>query len=174
MKKTFVFAFAVLAAASQAIVSSIGFFPTPAIMQEGFDTTTVGTYNALPVFSVPAVMSRIGTGGQLVVRPYPGVNTIPNMCFGDGVNAQIKTGIPMRRFGGFFMSGINGVFSSTATFRFYDAANNPIGAATVALSPLFTWVGFSTIPKWKRVEILGSIPTLPGYVGMDSLRIRPN
>lgn len=173
MRKIFGLAFLAFAAASQAVVLPTGFFATPAIMQENFDTTATGVYNTLPVFGVPAVMARIGTAGGLVVRPYPGVNTAPNMIYGDNVDAQIKTLVPMRRFGGFFRSGIVGVFSATATFRFYDAANNPIGSMTVPMSTTFTWFGFQTFPKWRRVEILGAVPGFPGLIGMDSLRIRP-
>jgi len=174
MKKSFVLGLLLVASASQAIVLPAAFFPTPPFLRENFDTTAVGVYNTLPVFGVPAVMNRIGTGGGLVVRPYPGVNTVPNMLVGDNVDAEIISLIPMRRFGGFFRSGVFGAFSSTATFRFYDVANNPIGTAVVPMTMGFTWVGWQTFPKWRRVEIIGSVPGFQGLVAMDSLRIRPN
>lgn len=174
MKKLAVFAIVVAAGACQAQVTSIGPFPTNPIWMEGFDTTAQGAYNNLPVFGTPAVAQRIGAG-QLIVRPWPGVVSAPHLMVGDGADVRIITQIPMRRFGGFFKSGFFGAFSTTATFVFFDVAGNMIGSPQIVpLTPNSQWIGFMTVPKWRRVEIYGNVPGLPGIVGMDSLRIRPN
>jgi hypothetical protein len=159
---------------SYATVTFTGPFAAPLILQETFDSITPSTYNTLPVFGVPAVATRIGTGGSLVVRPWPGVPSTPNMMYGDGVDVRIKTSIPMRRFGGFFRSGVVGVFSSMATFVFYDASNTVIGSQSVPMTTSWQWVGFITNPKWKTVEIYGNVPGFAGAVAMDWLRMRPN
>lgn len=173
MKKIAVFALGFLVTVSaHAQVFPTPFFATPPIFREGFDTTAPGPYTSFPVFGVPALISRIGTG-SIIVSPYPGVNTVPNLLYGNQANVRIVSLIPMRRFGGYFNSGFLGAFSSTATFRFFDASGFPIGSATVPLTTTMTWYGFRTIPKWRRVEIYGNIAALPGAVGIDSLRIRP-
>ncbi len=94
--------------------------------------------------------------------------------YGDGVDVRIVTGMPMRRFGGWFRTGFIGAISPTATFVFYDAANNLIGSQTVTLNLTWQWYGFITNPKWRRVDIIGATPGIQGNVGMDSLTIRPN
>lgn len=174
MKKTLVFALLTLAAASQAVIFPNAFFATPVPFRENFDSTIQGSYNSLPAFGTPALMSRIGTGGSLAVQPFVGANTVPHVLFGDQVDVRLQTLLPMRRFGGFFRAGVLGVFSPTVSFRFFDAFNNPVGSATVPLTATFQWIGFQTFPKWRRVEIYGGIPGFPGAVAMDSLRIRLN
>lgn len=159
--------------AAHAQVFPTGPFVTPAFWQEDFDSITQGPYNILPVFGSPAFMQRIGTGGSLMVTPWPGLNTPPHMIYGDQVNARIVTLIPMRRFSGWFHSGIAGVFSSTMTLRFFDAANNPIGSVTVPLTTTPQFYAWRTVPLWRRVEIYGNIAAFPGAVGIDSLSIRP-
>ncbi len=176
MKKFFALsiAFTSLAVAAHAQVTPAPFFFTPPVMQEGFDTTIAGLYTTMPVFGVPASASAIGTGGMLVVSPYPGVVSLPHLMYGRGVDVEIRTLIPMRRFGGYFRSGFFGLFSTTAEFRFYDASNVLIGTPQIVpMTAALSWVGFTTVPKWNRVEIYGNVPGIPGLVGMDSLRIRP-
>src|SRR3569832_904653 len=102
MKKIATLALIAAAALSQAQVTSSTTFITPPAFQETFDSITTGTYAGLPVFTSPAVATQIGTGTGLVVRPWPGVPTTPNMMYGDGVDVSIRTLIPMKRFGGFF------------------------------------------------------------------------
>jgi hypothetical protein len=165
---------AAISVVSYAQVTTTVFFPAPLVLQETFDSITPSTYNTLPVFGPFGIASRIGTGGSLVVRPWPGVPSTPNMMYGDNVDVRIKTAIPMKRFGGFFCSGIIGVFSSMAKFVFYDASNNVIGSQTVPMMTTWQWIGFKTIPKWKKVEIYGNIPGFQGAVAMDWLRMRPN
>jgi len=173
MKKIAVFALGFLVTvAAHAQVFTTPFFNTPPIFREGFDTTIPNNYNAFPVFGSPAFIQKIGPG-SLTVTPYPGVNTFPNLLFGNNANVRIVSAIPMRRFGGYFNSGYIGAFASMAKFVFYDAANNVIGSQTVTLTTTLQWVGFLTIPKWRKVEIYGNVAALPGLVGMDSLRIRP-
>jgi hypothetical protein len=173
MKKLALLAIAATAVAAQAQVTTSPSFTTFPFWQEDFDSVTAGTYNNLPVFGTPAVMSRIGTGGSLVVRPWPGLNTPPHMIYGDLVNARITTSIPMMRFSGWFHSGIGGVFSSMMTLRFFDVSGNPIGSVTVPLTTTPQFYAWQTSPKWRRVEIYGNIPLFPGFVGIDSLSIRP-
>jgi len=173
MKKIAVFALGLLVTAAHAVVLPIPFFATPAPLREGFDTTLVGNYNTLPVFGPLGTMTRIGTGGPLTVQSFIGANTVPNIIFGNNADARITLIVPMRRFGGYFRSAVGGAFSPTATFKFYDAFNNPIGGMTLPMTSTFTWHGFITFPMWKRVEIYGAIPGYQGIVGIDSLRIRP-
>jgi hypothetical protein len=173
MKKLALLALVAVSVAAQAQVTSAGPFATPAAFQENFDSIAAGTYNSLSVFGTPAVMQRLGTGGSLVVRPWPGLNTMPHMIYGDNVNARITTAIPMKRFSGWFHSGIIGLFSPTMTVRFYDMFLNPIGSATVNLTTTPQFFAWKTTPKWRRVEILGGIPGFPGVVAIDSLSIRP-
>lgn len=173
MKKLALIVFATASlSTAHAVIFPTGFFATPNPLRENFDSTIAGNYNAMPVFGIGAVMQRIGIG-SLQVQPFLGVNTVPHMLFGNRADVRITTPILMRRFGGYFASGVNGVFSGFATFRFFDAFNNPIGSASVPMTTTFTWVGFQTFPKWRRVEIYGAIPGLQGHVMMDSLRIRP-
>ncbi len=174
MKRIALLALIVSSAASHALVFPIfAPFPTPVFLQEGFDTTLAGSYGTLPVFSGIGTASAIGPG-VMVVTPYPGVVSVPHLMVGRSADVEIKTVVPMRRFGGYFNSGFFGLFSSTATFNFFDASNTPIGSMTVPLTPVMQWYGFFTIPKWQRVEIIGNVPGFQGLVGMDSLRIRPN
>jgi len=174
MKKIAVFAlgFLVVGAAS-AQVTPIPFFNTPVIFRENFDTMPTGNSNAFPGFGVPVLFQKFGGPGSLTVTPYPGVNTFPNLMFGNNANVRITSLLPMRRFGGYFRTGFVGAFSNFAKFIFYDAAGNVIGSQGVTLTTTMQWVGFVTVPQWRRVEIIGSIAALPGIVGMDSLRIRP-
>lgn len=174
MKKLALLAIAATASiAAQAQVTPSAPFGTFPFWQENFDTTAAGTYNNLTVFGTPAVMQRIGAGGSLVVRPWPGVNTAPHMIYGDNVNARITTLIPMKRFSGWFFSGIIGLFSPTMTVRFFDVSNNPIGSATVPMTTAPQFFAWQTTPMWRRVEIYGGIPSFPGVVAIDSLSMRP-
>jgi hypothetical protein len=173
MKKLALLAFATVAVAAQAQVTTSPSFTPPAIFQDDFDSIAAGTYNSLSVFGVPATMSRIGTGGSLVVRPWTGLNTPPHMIYGDNVNAQISVGPPMKRFSGWFHSGIIGVFSPQMSVRFFDASNSPIGGVTVNLTTTPQFFAWQTTPKWKRVEIYGTIPGFAGAVAIDSLSIQP-
>lgn len=173
MKKIAVFALALMITGAHALVFPTAFFATPLPLRENFDTTLVGPYNTLPVFGPLGNMSRIGTGGSLMVQSFIGANTAPNIIYGNNVDARITLLVPMRRFGGYFRSAVGGAFSPTASFKFYDAFNNPIGGMTVPMTSTFTWHGFITFPMWKRVEIYGAIPGYQGIVGIDSLRIRP-
>lgn len=173
MKTTALLALAALSVAAQAQVTPAGFFPTPGPFTHNFDTNIAGPYATLPLFTGIGTANAIGAGA-MVVMPDPSNVSFPHVFVGRSADIEITTAFPMRRFGGFFNSGYFGLFSGFAAFRFYDQFNFPIGTAVVPLTPAMTWVGFTTIPKWKRVEILGSIPGFQGIVGMDSLRIRPN
>jgi len=173
MKKLAILALAIGAANAQALVFPTAFFAAPANMQESFDSMVAGPYNAFPVFGVPAVCQRSGTG-TLMVGPHSPPVSAPNILVGRSADIRITTLTPMRRFGGYFNSGYFGAMSTTATFRFYDASNNFIGQQVVPLTTTMTWRGFITLPKWRRVEIFGNVPGIQGLVGMDSLRIRPN
>lgn len=157
------------------IVIPIPTFATPPILQETFDTTVSGAYISNPTFSGLGVYSRIGTLNACMVATANLVPPLspPHSMFGRGCDVQWRVGIPMRRFGGWFRSTPTGPLSTTATFRFYDIANNPIGTITVPLTPVWTWRGFLTIPKWARVEVIGNA-SLPGFVAHDNVRIRPN
>lgn len=172
MKQIAVLALAFTAFAANAQVTPIPFFPTPGPLQHHFDANPAGAYSTLPVFSGLGVAATMGPG-LMAVTPDPSVVTAPHLLVGRSADVQIKVAVPMRRFGGYFNSGFWGLFSSTVSFRFYDVFNNPIGSATVPLTTSMQWIGFSTTPKWSRVEITGSIPGIQGIVGMDSLRIRP-
>jgi hypothetical protein len=173
MKTTAIFALAAFSVAAQAQVTPTVFFATPPPFTHSFDTNTAGGYLSLPLFTGLGVANAIGPG-TMMVMPDPSNVSFPHVFVGRSADIEITTAFPMRRFGGFFNSGYFGLFSGFAAFRFYDQFNFPIGTAVVPLTPTMTWVGFTTIPKWQRVEILGSIPGLQGIVGMDSLRIRPN
>jgi hypothetical protein len=173
MRKIALIMLATSAVTAHAIVVPTGPFAAPPAFQERFDTTTAGMYNALPVFGTPALAQRIGIG-QMQVGPYPWVNTVPHLLVGQRADVRITTLVPMRRFGGFFNSGYFGVFSTSATFRFFDASNNFIGQQTVPMSTTMQFYAFQTFPKWRRVEIYGNVPGFAGCIGMDSLRIRPN
>ena len=61
MKKFALLALSIAAVSAQAQVFATGPFATPVAFQEDFDSVAAGTYNALSVFSTPAVMQRIGT-----------------------------------------------------------------------------------------------------------------
>lgn len=172
MKQIAVLAFATAAVSANAVVLPNPFFATPVPLRHTFDANTAGAYTNIPVFSGLGTAAPLGPGVMAVMTD-PSVVSIPHLLVGRGADVQIKVGVPMRRFGGYFNSGFFGLFSSFASFRFFDAANNPIGSATVPLTPAMQWVGFSTFPKWSRVEISGTIPGIQGIVGMDSLRIRP-
>src|SRR5687767_3120440 len=119
MKKLAVCALAAVAVAAQAQVTTTGPFATFWFWQEDFDTTAQGPYNALPVFGTPALMQRLGPG-SLVVSPWTTANTAPHIIYGNNAHARITTVIPMKRFSGWFHSGIIGLFSPVMTVRFYD------------------------------------------------------
>lgn len=172
MKQIAVLALAASAVSANAVVFSSGFFVTPPALRHTFDANPAGAYTNIPVFTGLGTAATLGPGVMAVMTD-PSVVSIPHLLVGRSADVQIKVGVPMRRFGGYFNSGFFGLFSSFAGFRFFDAANNPIGSATVPLTPAMQWVGFSTFPKWSRVEISGTIPGVQGIVGMDSLRIRP-
>jgi hypothetical protein len=172
MKQIAVLALAVSAVSAHAVIFPSPFFATPVPLRHTFDANTAGAYTNIPVFSGLGTAAPIGPGVMAVMTD-PSVVSIPHLLVGRSADVQIKVGVPMRRFGGYFNSGFFGLFSGFASFRFFDAANNPIGSATVPLTPAMQWVGFSTFPKWSRVEISGTIPGVQGVVGMDSLRIRP-
>jgi hypothetical protein len=173
MKPLAILALGLFTVAANAQVTPIPFFPTIAPLTHSFDANPVGVYPSLPLFSGFGTALPLGPG-TMGVKADPSVVSVPNLLVGRSADIRINMLIPMRRFGGYFNSGFFGLFSSSATFRFYDAANNPIGSATVPLTTSMQWIGFKTAPKWKRVEIFGSIPGLQGIVGMDSLRVRPN
>jgi hypothetical protein len=172
MKQIAVLALATSAVSAHAVIFPSPFFATPAPLRHTFDANTAGAYTNIPVFTGLGTAATLGPGVMAVMTD-PSVVSIPHLLVGRGADVQIKVGVPMRRFGGFFNSGFFGLFSGSATFRFFDAANNPIGSATVPMTPAMQWVGFTTFPKWSRVEIGGTIPGIQGIVGMDSLRIRP-
>jgi hypothetical protein len=160
--------------AAQAIVIPI-FFPFTPTMSENFDTFTPGTYSTHPVFGGFGTTNMIGTGGLLVVDNFqvPALSA-PNCFWGRGVDVEWKVPVPMRRFGGWFRRVQVGVVINSATFRFYDASNNPLGSMTVPLTNTWTWRGFRTLPaKWSRVEVIGNGP-FPGLVAHDDVRIRFN
>lgn len=173
MKTTAIFALALLSVAANAQVTPAPFFPTPPFLRHNFDTNIAGGYTTLPLFTGIGTANAIGAG-TMMVMPDPSNVSFPHVFVGRSADVSITVAVPMRRFGGFFNSGYFGLFSAFATFRFFDAANNPIGSATAPLTPTMAWRGFTTVPKWKRVEIYGWIPGFQGIVGMDSLRIRPN
>lgn len=166
-------AFAVLAAAASAQVTPTPFFATLPFLTHNFDTNATGTYASLPVFFGIGTAQPIGPG-QIGVKNDISAFTAPNLLVGRSADVSISVLVPMRRFGGYFNSGFFGLFSNSVGFRFYDSSNNFIGSATAPLSTSMTWIGFTTTPKWQRVEITGAIPGVQGIVGMDSLRIRPN
>ena len=172
MKKLALLAIAAAAVSAQAQVFPSGPFATFPFWQEDFDSTPTGPYINLPVFGSPAVMQRIGPG-QLMVQNWAGVNSVPNMIWGRQADARITTLIPMRRFSGWFFSGIFGLFSGTMTVRFFDVSNTLIGSVTVPLTTTPQFYAWQTNPLWRRVEIMGNIPGFPGIVGIDSLSIRP-
>lgn len=173
MKIYALLALSAVTVAAQAQVFPAPFFPTPLPLRHNFDANIAAGYTTLPLFTGIGTAQAIGTGSMMVM-PDPSNVTPPHVFVGRSADIRITVAVPMRRFGGFFNSGYFGLFSGTATFRFYTAANTLIGSATVPLTPLMQWRGFVTIPKWKRVEITGAIPGFQGIVGMDSLRIRPN
>jgi hypothetical protein len=155
------------------IVFPVPPFPTPSILQETFDTTATGAYLSNPTFGGIGVYGRIGPINACMVATANLVPPLspPHSMFGRGCDVQWKVNVPMRRFGGWFRSTPSGPLSTTATFNFFDAANNPIGTITVPLTPVWTWRGFLTIPKWSRVEVIGNA-SLPGYVAHDNVRVR--
>jgi hypothetical protein len=173
MKTYAILALAALSIAAQAQVTPAAFFATPPPLRHNFDANIAGGYTTLALFTGIGTATPIGPG-TMMVMPDPSNVSFPHVFVGRNADIDISVAFPMRRFGGFFNSGYFGLFSGFAGFRFYDAANNPIGSAIVPLTTTMQWVGFTTIPKWKRVEITGVIPGFPGIVGMDSLRIRPN
>ncbi len=173
MKTTALLALAALSVAAQAQVTPTVFFPTPAPLTHNFDTNIAGGYTTLALFTGIGTALPIGTG-TMMVMPDPSNVSFPHVFVGRGADIEISVVAPMRRFGGFFNSGYFGVISGFAAFRFYDAFNFPIGTAVAPLTTTMQWVGFTTVPKWKRVEIYGFVPGFQGIVGMDSLRIRPN
>lgn len=172
MKQIAVLALAVTAFAANAQVTPIPFFATPVGLRHNFDANTAGGYFSLPVFSSLGIAQTVGPG-TMMIGPDPSVVSPPHLLVGRSADVQITMNIPMRRFGGYFNSGYFGLFSSNATFRFYDVFNNPIGSATVPLTTSMQWIGFKTAPKWSKVVISGSVPGIQGIVGMDSLRVRP-
>lgn len=172
MKQIAILALAATAFAANAQVTPIPFFLAPAPLQHTFDANTAGGYFSLPVFSGLGTAQTLGPG-TMMIGPNPSVVSPPHLLVGRSADVQITMNVPMRRFGGYFNSGYFGLFSSSATFRFYDVLNNPIGSATVPLTTSMQWIGFKTSPKWSRVVISGSVPGIQGIVGMDSLRIFP-
>ena len=173
MKKLLLLGMLAVASASQAQVFWNGPFPTPAFWIESYDTLTPGGTNSVNLFTGWATANRIGTNGQLWIGPPPVWNlTPPHAMYGRAVDVEIVAAIPMRRFGGMFARMVPGmVQSTTGTFRFYDNSNVFIGQMTVPISPGFSWRGFRTVPRWKRVEIIGNAP-IPGHIAMDQSRIR--
>jgi hypothetical protein len=162
-----------VAATCPAPVFLNGPFATPPVWIESYDSLPNGGSNTIPMFGGWGVGNRIGTNGQLWVGPPPVWNvTAPNSLYGRGVDVEIVALIPMRRFGGMFARMPPGLVQSpVGTFTFYDNSNNVIGSVTVPISANFTWRGFRTFPRWKRVEIIGSSP-IPGHIAMDQTRIR--
>jgi hypothetical protein len=168
-----VLALTVVAAMSNAVVTSCLTFPTFPFWTEKFDTITSGAYNTLSVFSGWGNASRIGSNGAMVVRPIPAPPSIPNVLYGDAVDIRIVTVVPMKRFGGFFKAAPIGVMPTMVGFKFYDWTSTLIGTVAVPLTSTWQWIGWQTTPMWSRVEIYGNIPTFPGAVAMDTLTMRP-
>ena len=173
MKKIITLLFVAVTSALQAQVFPSGFFPTTAPWVDGFDTLFPGSYVSFPMFSNNGAAARIQPQNALVVGNIGGVAlTAPNYMFGRGTDVQIKVAQPMTYFGGFFQLAPAGVLVTQIKFAFYDQFNVFIGSVVVPCPGGWTWIGWKTVPKWQRVEIYGN-GTLPGYVAMDEIRVRP-
>lgn len=166
----------VLAAASAASFAQVfpsPFFATAPNLIDGFDAMPAGLYTSFPMFTGSAVCSRTVATGALVVGNTGGLAlTAPNYLFGRGTDVQIKTIVPRSQFGGFFQQGVSTPPVALIRFSFYDQFNFLIGSVSVPCPTSWTWIGWSTLPNWSRVEIDGiSTSTIGGNIAMDELRV---
>jgi hypothetical protein len=171
MRKTFILAFALAAISASAQIVSVPLFPTSPSLIENYDALPVGSFPAISIFGGTGSAKRIGSGGALIVGHF-GPKTPPNMMFGRGVDVSVHIKPAMTFFGGYFKQALSSPKVTKVTFKFFDAANNPIGSVTKPLTPVWTWIGFKTTPKWTRVDVLGN-GALHGYVAFDATRVRP-
>lgn len=148
--------------------------PFPPMATENFDTMIPNSYVGFPGFAGTAGLSRIGTGGLLMVNnsaailpPLTGANDM----FGRGVNVRIRFQSVRKRFGGFFRVPNAGIAVTMMGVRFFKAGV-PVGVPVMATINNTTWqwrgwdVGY--LGGYDEVRIYGN-GSLPGYVGMDRM-----
>lgn len=139
---------------------------------ETFDAIAPGSYMSFPAMGGAAGVARIGTGGLLMIDNaiLPGLS-LPNSCWGRGVDVQWRFQSLKRFFGGFFRVPNAGVAVNAMIVRFWNGAA-PVGAAVMPVNnAAWQWRGWYVPARFDRVEIFGNGGT-PGYVGMDNVRVR--
>jgi hypothetical protein len=148
--------------------------PFPPALGESFDTYAPGAYAGMMSFGGPAIISRIGTGGLLMVNANPAVLppiSAPNDLFGRGVDVRIRFKGVWQRFGGYFRVPNlgNPVNLMRVDFLFNGAL---VGSAIAPVNNLgWQWRGYDLLmPSFNEVRIFGN-GLNPGYVGMENLRI---
>ncbi len=151
----------------------VGVAPFTGLYLENFDSLAPGSYTTLSVFSGNGVLSRIGTGGAMVVGGGTALPpfSLPNAMFGRGVDTRWVVNTPVTRFGGLFRMANAGVTVTMASFKFYDASNVLVGAATAPINPTsWQWIGWRSTVPFVRVDVSGN-GSLNGYVGQDNIRV---
>lgn len=139
---------------------------------ENFDAMTAGSYTSFPAMAGAAWVARIGTGGLLHIDGtlLPALSP-PHSMWGRGVDVLWRFSTTKRWFGGFFRAVAAGFPVTAMTVRFFNGAM-PVGSVVVPISTTsWGWRGWIVPCQFDRVEIYGN-GSLPGYVGMDDIRVR--
>lgn len=160
--------------AAHAALAPIAPFASPKI--EKFDALAPGAYAGFPgMFGfcgfgrIPAANALV-VGGGAVLPPFAG----PNAMFGRGANVVIRLQADRRAFGGYFRVPNAGIAVTHAKFIFKNAGGGVVGMAIAPINNAFwLWRGWLSNVPFRIIEIHGVGGALPGYVGMDDVRVNP-
>lgn len=156
---------------ANAALAPIGPFATPNM--ESFDALAPGAYAGFPGmagfagFSRVPVANALHVGGGAVLPPL----TAPNAMFGRGTNVLIRLQADRKKFGGYFRVPNAGIAVTHARFIFRNAGGGIVGIVIAPVNNLaWQWRGWSSTIPFRSIEIQGN-GALPGYVGMDLVRV---
>lgn len=141
---------------------------------ENFDAMVPGSYTGFSAWAGLAGISRIGTGGALIVNNNPGLLppfSVKNDMFGRGVNVRIRYQSVHKRWGGRFRVPWAGIAVNWMRVFFYKGGvlvGAPVGAAVNNAAWLWRGWDLGPLGGYDEVRIYGN-GSLPGYVGMDHL-----
>lgn len=158
------------AVGANAVLVPIAPFGTP--KTEHFNLAA-GAYAGFPGFAGFGGFSRVPAANALVVTGAPILPPLsaPNAMFGRGTNVMIRFQAPQTRFGGHFRVPNAGIAVNQAKFIFRNAGGAIVGIAVAPVNNLaWQWRGWGSTIPFQSVEIDGNGP-IPGYVGMDYLRV---
>ncbi|HVT11004.1 MAG TPA: hypothetical protein VHE55_01950 [Fimbriimonadaceae bacterium] len=157
---------------AQAQVFPSGFFPAVPPFIDGFDGIPAGLYTSFPMFGGNGVAARTTATGALVVGNAGGLAlTAPNYLTPTNTNVTIKMVTPKTAFGGFFMLAPGSIGPVSIRFQFFDPLGLPIGSVVVPCPAAWSWIGWTTMPNWQRVEIDAITTSTAGAIAMDEFRV---